>query len=135
MKFRNGKTERFALAFRSGLSLHLYGDKVERPCPAPDTAGEYQLPRLVRDRRPVALRWRWNSSPCRRSSPRRTEYRDRASRRAIGPAPQQDIGPLAAQMVFQEFGCASAIEDGAVQEGAAFGFDAVLLRLRAAGKG
>ncbi len=30
MKFRNGKPERFALAFRSGLSLHLHGDKVER---------------------------------------------------------------------------------------------------------
>ncbi len=30
MQFRNGKPERFALAFRSGLSLHLHGDKVER---------------------------------------------------------------------------------------------------------
>jgi hypothetical protein len=28
MQFRNGKPERFALAFRSGLSLHLHGDKV-----------------------------------------------------------------------------------------------------------
>jgi hypothetical protein len=56
MKFRNGKTERFALAFRSGLSLHLYGDKVERPCPAPDTAGEYQLPRLICDHGSIALR-------------------------------------------------------------------------------
>ena len=56
MKFWNGKPERFALAFRSGLSLHLHGDRVERPCPAPDTAGEYQLPCLVRDRLPVALR-------------------------------------------------------------------------------
>jgi hypothetical protein len=37
-------------------------------------------------------------------------------------------------MIFQEFGRASAIEDGAVQEVAAFGFDAVLLRLRDAGE-
>src|SRR5262245_59083120 len=35
-KFGNGKPERFALAFRGGLSLHLHGNKVERPCPAPD---------------------------------------------------------------------------------------------------
>jgi hypothetical protein len=37
-------------------------------------------------------------------------------------------------MIFEEFGRASAIEDGAVQEVAAFGFDAVLLRLRDAGE-
>ena len=49
---------------------------------------------------------------------------------AISPKPQQDIGLFAAQMIFEEFGRASAIEDGAVQEVAAFGFDAVLLRLR-----
>jgi hypothetical protein len=30
MKFRKESPERFALAFRSGLSLHLHGDKVER---------------------------------------------------------------------------------------------------------
>jgi len=53
---------------------------------------------------------------------------------AISPKPQQDIGLLAAQMIFEEFGRASAIEDGAVQEVAAFGFDAVLLRLRDAGE-
>src|SRR6516165_6926261 len=52
---------------------------------------------------------------------------------AISPKPQQDIGLLAAQMIFEEFGRASAIEDGAVQEVAAFGFDAILLRLRDAG--
>src|SRR5262252_1874877 len=45
-----------ALAFRGGLSLHLHGDKVERPCPAADTARECQRPRLIRDRGPVALR-------------------------------------------------------------------------------
>ncbi len=33
MQFRNGKPERFALAFRSGLSLHLHGEKVERRAP------------------------------------------------------------------------------------------------------
>ena len=54
---------------------------------------------------------------------------------AIRPESQQDIGLLAAQMILQEFGRASAIEDGAVQEIAAFGFDAVLLRLRHAGDG
>jgi hypothetical protein len=53
---------------------------------------------------------------------------------AISPEPEQDIGLLAAQMIFQEFSRASAIEDGAVQEVAAFGFDAVLSRLRDAGK-
>src|SRR5215467_4896958 len=53
---------------------------------------------------------------------------------AISPEPEQDIGLLAAQMIFQEFGRASAIEDGAVQEVAAFGFDAVLLRLREPGE-
>src|SRR5260221_8590754 len=37
-------------------------------------------------------------------------------------------------MIFEEFRRASAIEDGAVQEVAAFGFDAVLLRLRDAGE-
>src|SRR5215471_19571358 len=54
---------------------------------------------------------------------------------AISPEPEQDIGLLAAQMIFEKFGRASAIEDGAVQEVAAFGFDAVLLRLRDAGRG
>src|SRR5262244_556663 len=54
---------------------------------------------------------------------------------AISPEPEQDIGLLAAQMIFEEFGRASAIEDGAQQEVAAFGFDAVLLRLRDAGDG
>src|SRR5262245_4397517 len=54
---------------------------------------------------------------------------------AISPESEQDIGLLAAQMIFEEFGRASAIEDGAVQEVAAFGFDAVLLRLRDAGEG
>src|SRR5206468_11589559 len=39
MKFRNGKPERLAVAFRGGLRLHLHGDKVETPCPAADTAG------------------------------------------------------------------------------------------------
>src|SRR5260370_15425901 len=53
---------------------------------------------------------------------------------AISPKPKQDIGLLAAQMIFEEFGRAPAIEDGAVQEVAAFGFDAVLLRLRDAGE-
>src|SRR5215471_18751918 len=43
MKFRNGKPERFAVAFRGGLSLHLHGDKVERPCPTPDTPGECRV--------------------------------------------------------------------------------------------
>ena len=43
MKFRNGKPERFALAFQSRLSLHLHGDKVERPCPAPDTSGDDRI--------------------------------------------------------------------------------------------
>src|SRR5262244_808367 len=54
---------------------------------------------------------------------------------AISPEPEQNIGLLAAQMIFQEFGRASAIEDGALQEVAALGFDAVLLRLRGAGDG
>src|SRR5262245_59575105 len=53
---------------------------------------------------------------------------------AISPESEQDIGLLATQMIFQEFGRASTIEDGAVQEVAAFGFDAVLLRLRDAGE-
>src|SRR5260370_13817948 len=53
---------------------------------------------------------------------------------AISPKPKQDIGLRADQMIFEEFGRASAIEDGAVQEVAAFGFDAVLLRLRDAGE-
>jgi len=43
---------------------------------------------------------------------------------AIGPKPKQDIGLLAGHMILEEFGRASAIEDGAVQEVAAFGFDA-----------
>src|SRR5262245_46354578 len=38
MKFRNGKPERFALAFRGGFSLHLHGDRVERPCPTLETS-------------------------------------------------------------------------------------------------
>src|SRR5262249_37700946 len=54
---------------------------------------------------------------------------------AISPESEQNIGLLAAQMIFQEFGRASAIEDGALQEVAALGFDAVLLRLRDAGDG
>src|SRR6516164_9519738 len=54
---------------------------------------------------------------------------------AISPESEQDIGLLAAQMIFEEFGRASAIEDGAVQEVAEFGFDAVLQRPRAPGKG
>src|SRR5262249_37408817 len=53
---------------------------------------------------------------------------------AISPESEQDICLLAAQMIFEKFGRASAIEDGAVQEAAAFGFDAVLLRLRDSGE-
>jgi len=139
MKFWNGKPERFALAFRSGLSLHLHGDKVERPCPAPDTADECRVPRpnpRSRARRPAAV--------TRRKIAMAVEIHHRigdllravpsieiehlvvlaAAVLAIGPKPKQDIGLLAGHMILEEFGRASAIEDGAVQEVAAFGFDA-----------
>src|SRR5262245_8289779 len=148
MKFRYGKPERFALAFRDGFSLHLHGDKVERPCPAPDMSGECRAPRLIRDRGSVTLR-----AVAAQIIAVAVEVHHRlgdllravltveiehlvvlvAAVLAISPEPEQDIGLLAAQMIFQEFGRASAIEDGAVQEVAAFGFDAVLLRLRDAG--
>jgi hypothetical protein len=149
MKFRNGKPERLAVAFRGGFSLHLHSDKVERPCPAADTARECQLPRLIRDRGPVALRAvaaqkiavaveiHHRVGDFVRAVPRiEIEHLVvlAAAVLAISPKPKQDIGLLAAQMIFEEFGRASAIEDGAVQEVAALGFDAVLLRLRDAGE-
>src|SRR5215469_11361735 len=149
MEFRNGKPERFALAFRGGFSLHLHGDKVERPCPAPDISGECWAPRLVRDRGCVTLR-----AVAAQIIAVAVEVHHRvgdflravpcieiehlvlvAAVLAISPESEQDVGLLAAQTIFQEFGRASAIEDGALQEVAALGFDAVLLRLRDAGDG
>src|SRR5215472_3262507 len=47
MKFRNGKPERFALAIRSGLSLHLHGDKVERRAAAWPLAARAQQAELA----------------------------------------------------------------------------------------
>ena len=107
------------------------------------------VPRLIRDRGPVALRAvaaqkiavaveiHHRVGDFVRAVPRiEIEHLVvlAAAVLAISPKPQQDIGLLAAQMIFEEFGRASAIEDGAVQEVAAFGFDAVLLRLRDAGE-
>src|SRR5262249_29835516 len=116
--------------------------------PAPDTARECRAARLIRDRGSVTLRAvaaqiiavaveiHHRVGDFVRAVPRiEIEHLVvlAAAVLAISPEPQQDIGLFAAQMVFQEFGRASAIEDGAVQEVAAFGFDAVLLRLRDAG--
>src|SRR5262245_50321308 len=135
MKFRYGKPERFALAFRDGLSLRLRGDKVERQRPAPDISGECRAARLIRDRGSVTLR-----AVAAQIIAVAVEVHHRlgdllravltveiehlvvlvAAVLAISPESQQDIGLLAAQMIFQEFGRASAIEDGAVQEGPAF---------------
>ena len=56
MQFRNGKPERFALAFRSGLSLHLHGDKVER-----EHDGD-RVCRNVKRWRNAAMALRWTAA-------------------------------------------------------------------------
>jgi len=113
------------------------------------TSGRTSVPRLIRDRGSVALRAiaaqkiavaveiHHRAGDFVRAVPRiEIEHLVvlAAAVLAVSPKPKQDIGLLAAQMIFEEFGRASAIEDGAVQEVAAFGFDAVLLRLRDAGE-
>src|SRR5262245_708892 len=54
---------------------------------------------------------------------------------AVSPEPEYDIGVLAAYVIFKKLGGASAVEGGAAQEVATFGFETVFLRLRAAGEG
>src|SRR5215467_10110065 len=117
MKFRNGKPERFALAFRGGFSLHLHGDKVERPCPA--LGAPISTSALIRDRGSVTLR-----AVAAQIIAVAVEVHHRlgdllravltieiehlvvlvAAVLAMSPESQQNIGLLAAQMIFQEFG-------------------------------
>src|SRR5262245_45291102 len=53
----------------------------------------------------------------------------------VSPQSEHDVGMLAAHVIFQKLGGASAIERGAVQQVATFRLETVLLRLRATGEG